>query len=164
MTLRHLYRCRHEHIFGAFGNSWSISSQPSVLLKQRYQAAHQEEQGRKDSAREWAWGKVVFYESGAFYDTGRVLITDTRSAETLGIQIQWGSEIRPFEIQKLKKSWLFEGRISKGRFSNGWVLAMAIAIIPTIFNPDVFIQISNDFCYLNQLPCVLNVHLNLVIW
>ena len=31
------------------------------------------------------------------------------------LEIQWGSEIRPFEIRKHLKSGLFEGRIS-----NGW--------------------------------------------
>ena len=32
----------------------------------------------------------------------------------VGIQIQSESEIRPFEIRKHLKSWLFEGRISNG--------------------------------------------------
>ena len=41
--------------------------------------------------------------------------------------IQWGSEIRPFEIREHLEFGLFEGRIS-----NGWALAMAIAIVPTI--------------------------------
>ena len=50
-----------------------------------------------------------------------------------------GDEIRPFEIRKHLKSGLFDGRIS---------LAMAIAIVPTIWKPDlldVFVQISNCF-------------------
>ena len=43
------------------------------------------------------------------------------------LSIQWGSEIQPFEIWKHLKSKLFEGRIS-----NGWALAMAKAIVPTV--------------------------------
>ena len=54
--------------------------------------------------------------------------------------IQWGSEIRPFEIRRHLKSGLFEGQISNGR-----ALVMAIAIVPTIQNPDVFVRISNIF-------------------
>ena len=45
------------------------------------------------------------------------------------MNVQWGSEIRPFENRKHSKSGHFEGRISNGkkqdgypkvRFSNGW--------------------------------------------
>ena len=43
------------------------------------------------------------------------------------INIQWGSEIRPFEIRKHLKSGLFEGLISNGP---------ALAIVPTIQKPD----------------------------
>ena len=45
--------------------------------------------------------------------------------------VQWGSEIRPFEIWKHLKSQLFDGWIS-----NSLVLAMAIDIAPTIRKPD----------------------------
>ena len=46
-------------------------------------------------------------------------------------QILWGSEIRPFEIQKHLRCRLFEGWISNGR-----ALATAIATVPTIKKPD----------------------------
>ena len=55
--------------------------------------------------------------------------------------IQWGSEIRTFKIQKHLKSGLFEGP----RFSNGRALAMAIALVPTIWNLDIFVPILNVF-------------------
>ena len=59
--------------------------------------------------------------------------------------IQRGYEIHPIRIWKHLKSRLFEGRIS-----NGWTLAMATVIVPTIQKPDhsnldVFVQISNGF-------------------
>ena len=53
-------------------------------------------------------------------------------------QVQCGSEIWSFEIQKHFKSWLFDGRISNGR-------ALAMAIAPTIWKPDIFIWILNAF-------------------
>ena len=37
-----------------------------------------------------------------------------KNKQLLTIQIQWGTEIRPFEIRKHLKSGLFEGRISNG--------------------------------------------------
>ena len=47
--------------------------------------------------------------------------------------VQWGSEILSFEIGKHLKSGLFEGKIS-----NGWALAMAmaLAIVPTMQKPN----------------------------
>ena len=53
-------------------------------------------------------------------------------------EIKWRTEIRPFKTQKPLKSGLLEGQIS-----NGWALAMALAIVPTIQNPDIFAEISN---------------------
>ena len=61
-------------------------------------------------------------------------------------ELIWGSEIRPFEIRKCLKSRLFEVEFQMVLFSNGraleMALVMAIAIVPTIRNPHIFIQIS----------------------
>ena len=37
-------------------------------------------------------------------------------------------------------------------FSNGQALAMAIAVVPTIQNPDFFVWISNGWAYGFQIP------------
>ena len=49
-------------------------------------------------------------------------------------QLQWGSEIRLFEIWKHLESGVFEGRISNGPVFKwpGFCFSMAIAIVPTI--------------------------------
>ena len=52
------------------------------------------------------------------------------------VQSQWGSEIWPFKIWKHLKSQLFEGRISNGMFFKWSALAMAIALVPTIWKLD----------------------------
>ena len=48
------------------------------------------------------------------------------SDQYVPFEIQWGSEIRPFEIRELLKSRLL------GSISNGWALPKAIAMVPTI--------------------------------
>ena len=88
------------------------------------------------------------------------LILQYKILEKLVTKIQWGSEIRPFEIRKRLKSWLFEGGISNGpvfkrsglrygdfkwfstkwgtfvRISNGWVSRFQIPFeIQIICNP-----------------------------
>ena len=65
------------------------------------------------------------------------------------MDIQWGSEIRPFEIQKHLKSSLFELQISTGfkwlGFSYGCKLESQPFENQTIQNLDVFVRISNSF-------------------
>ena len=39
----------------------------------------------------------------------------------------------------------FEIQIFEGRISNGWALAMAIALVPTIWNRDIFVRILRVF-------------------
>ena len=61
------------------------------------------------------------------------------------------------------KSGLFEGQIS-----NGWAFAMAKAIVPTIQNPDIFVQIFNVFFYKMAPICLdlksLGVRISDPIW
>ena len=52
------------------------------------------------------------------------------------ICIQWGSEIRPFEIQKHFKSGFLKVGFQMVQFLNVQALAMAIAIVPTIWKLD----------------------------
>ena len=42
------------------------------------------------------------------------LLPNPLAVLNLDNQIQWGSEIRPFEVRKHSKSGLYEGRISNG--------------------------------------------------
>ena len=63
--------------------------------------------------------------------------------ELLQSGIQWGSDIRPFKIRKHLKSGLIEGRITNGQ---------ALALIPTIQNPEVFVRISNGWAFGFQIP------------
>ena len=64
--------------------------------------------------------------------------------------VQWGSKIQPFETLKHLKPGLCRVRFQMVWFSNGWALAIALAIVPTVRKPDhsksdIFVQISNVF-------------------
>ena len=61
--------------------------------------------------------------------------------KAFGTLVQWGSEIR----KHLKSPDFLKVRFQTVRFSNDWALAKAIAIVPTIQNPDIFVWISNGF-------------------
>ena len=63
---------------------------------------------------------------GPFYCTAGIRLSEM-SGNWMPTVVRWGSEIWAFEIQQHFKSQLFEHGIS-----NGWALAIAIALVPTI--------------------------------
>ena len=86
--------------------------------------------------------KIIYMKS--FHKHFRSIHTTTILAP-----LQWGSEIRPFEIPKHSKSGLFEGRISNGLYVVGFQM------VPTIRKPEKMADLVKTVVYKNNFLFII---------